>query len=141
MDLFSKQAVTIYNQVWQKMKQGEELMGDAEMIADEMKRHPEFDPYWSQGELAFQPQEIDGYIVNPLVHTGLHVAIEKQLFNDNPEEVAVVFKVLVEKGMSRHDAIHQIASLWGSLYFQSVRRGGPMEESVYLEELKAMLDR
>jgi len=141
VELFSKQAVTLYNQIWEKVQKGEELMGDAELIADEMKRHPEFTPFWSQGEAAFQPQEINGYIVNPLVHTGLHVAVEKQLFNDNPEEVTVVFKALLEKGMPRHEAIHQIAGLWGNLYFKSVRRGGPLEESVYIEELKAMLDR
>ena len=141
MELFSKQAVTIYNQIWDKVQKGEELMGDAELIADEMKRHPEFDPFWNQGEAAFQPQEINGYIVNPLVHTGLHVAVEKQLFNDDPEEVSVVFKALLEKGTPRHEVIHQIAGLWGNLYFKSVRRGGPLEESVYIEELKAMLDR
>lgn len=139
--LFSKQAVTLYHQIWERIKRGEELMGDAELIAEEMKRHPEFDPYWTQGEIAFYPQEINGYVVNPLVHTGLHVAVEKQLYNDNPEEVAVAFKALLAKGMSRHDAVHQIAGLWGDLYFRSVRRGGPLEESVYIEELKAMLDR
>lgn len=139
--LFSKQAVPMYIQVWERMKKGEDLMGDAEMIAEAMQAHPEFDPFWPQGEMLFYPQEINGFIVNPLVHTGLHVAVEKQLFNQNPEEVEVAFKALLEKGIPRHDAIHHIAGLWGDLYFQSVRRGNPMEESVYIEELKALADR
>ena len=139
--LFSKQAVPIYTQIWEKMKRGDDLTGDAEMIAEAMKEHPEFDPYWPQGERVFHPQEINGFVVNPLVHTGLHVAVEKQIFNQNPEEVEGVFKALLEKGIPRHDVIHRIAGLWGELYFRSVRRGGPLEESVYIEELKRLLNR
>ncbi len=138
--LFSKQALSMYFKVWDRMKKGEELSGDAEMIADVMKAHPEFDPWWPQGEMAFHPQEIDGYIVNPLIHTGLHVAVEKQLFSQSPEEVEVVFKTLLEKGLPRHEAIHRIAGLWGDLYFRSVRRGDPMEESTYIEELKMLME-
>ncbi len=137
-DLFSKQATVIYNAVWEKMKKGEELSGDSEMIAEAMKEHPEFDPFWGVGETAFHPQEINGFIVNPLVHTGLHVAIEKQLFNDDPVEVRLALKHLIEKGIPRHEAIHQIAGIWGDLYFRSVRRGGPLEELVYLQELEAL---
>jgi hypothetical protein len=139
--LFSKQAASLYAQIWERMKKGEALFGDAEMIAEAMKGHPELDPYWPQGEAAFSPQEINGYVVNPLVHIGLHVAVEKQLMNQSPEEVEVVFKALLEKGMSRHEAIHQIAGLWGDLYFRSVRRGGPLEEGVYIEELKTLMNR
>lgn len=138
--LFSKQSVPMYLKVWERMKNGEDLLGDAEMIADAMKAHPEFDSFWPQGEMMFHPQEINGFIVNPLVHTGLHVAVEKQIFNQNPEEVAETFKALLAKGMPRHEALHQIAALWGNLYFRSVRRGGPMEEIDYLEGLKALAE-
>lgn len=137
--LFSKQALSIYFNVWERMKREEDLSGDSELIADAMRAHPEFDSLWPQGEAAFHPQEIDGYVVNPLIHTGLHVAVEKQLFQQDPEEVEVVFKALLEKGVPRHEAIHRIAGLWGNLYFLSVRRGGPLEETVYVEELKLLM--
>ncbi len=137
-DLFSKQATVLYNAVWEKMKKGETLFGEAEGIAEAMKGHPEFDLYWGVGETAFHPQEINGFIVNPLVHTGLHVVIEKQLLNDDPVEVGVALKHLLEKGVSCHEAIHQIAGIWGNLYFRSVRRGGPFEEWDYLQELMAL---
>jgi hypothetical protein len=135
IDLFSKHATDIYSTVWEKIKNGEELTGDAELIADTMKAHPEFDPFWSAGETAFQPQEINGFVVNPLVHTGLHVTIEKQLDVDDPVEVQEALKGLIKKGMDRHEAIHQIASVWGDLYFRSVRRGGPFEDWTYQQEL------
>jgi len=134
--LFSKQSVPMYLSVWKRMKEGQELTGDAEMIAEVMQGHSEFDPFWTQGEKAFQPQEIDGYMVNPLVHTGLHVVIEKQLLNQEPEEVVLALNALMGKGFSRHEAIHKLVALWGDLYFRSVRRGNPMEEWTYIEGLK-----
>ncbi|MFQ5779595.1 MAG: DUF1841 family protein [Nitrospiria bacterium] len=139
--LFSKQAASLYMEVWEKMDRGEELSGDAELIAKAMKGHPEFDPFWPQGEVAFQPQEIDGFVVNPLVHTGLHVAVEKQLANLDPEEVTLALKALLENEMARHEVIHQIGGLWGNLYFRSVRQGSAMDDWTYVEELKALIDR
>jgi hypothetical protein len=136
--LFSKQAVSIYRETWEKMKRGEALSGVAEMIAEAMRAHPEFDAWWPQGEAAFHPQEIDGYIVNPLVHIGLHVAIEKQLESEEPEEAVAAFRALRNSGIDAHEAAHRLAGLWGDLYFRSVRRGGSLDEGAYLEELRAM---
>lgn len=136
-ELFSKEAIILYQTIYEKMKKGEQQSGDAGMIVETMKAHPEFGPFWGMGEAAFQPQEIDGYMVNPLVHIGLHVTIEKQLLNDDPIEVGVAMKNLLAKGISRHEAVHQVAGIWGNLYFRSVRRGDPFEEWVYLQELTA----
>jgi hypothetical protein len=138
IDLFSKHATAIYSAVWEKIKNKEELSGDAELIAETMIAHPEFDPFWCAGETAFQPQEINGFVVNPLVHTGLHVTIEKQLDSDDPVEVRMALKGLLEKGVSRHEAIHQIAAIWGDLYFRSVRRGGPFEDWTYTQGLERL---
>ena len=138
--LFSKQAARTYGQVWEKKKKGEKLFGEAEMVSDAMDAHPEFNPFWPQGEAAFQPQEIGGYVVNPLVHIGLHVIIEQQLASGDPEEVGMLVKSLVEKGDSRHEAIHKVAGIWGDIYFRSVRRGSPMEEGIYLAELHRLME-
>ncbi len=137
--LFSKQAVPLYLDTWERMKKGETLSGAAGMIAEAMRAHPEFDVWWPQGEAAFHPQEIDGYIVNPLVHIGLHVAIEKQMDHEEPEELVEAFRALCERGLNPHEAVHRLAGLWGNLYFKSVRRGGPLEEGTYLEELRAII--
>ncbi len=138
IDLFSKHATSIYSSVWERIKKGEELSGDAELIAETMIMHPEFDPFWTAGETAFQPQEINGFVVNPLVHTGLHVTIEKQLDMDDPVEVRMALQGLIKSGVTRHEAIHQIAGVWGDLYFRSVRRGGPFEDWTYTQALMVM---
>ncbi|MFY9269623.1 MAG: DUF1841 family protein [Candidatus Manganitrophaceae bacterium] len=140
-ELFSKQALSAYFKIWERIKNGETLSGDSGIIAEVMEAHPEFDPYWPEGESAFRPQEIDGSVVNPLVHTGVHVAVERQIAHQDPEEVEAALKTLLKKGLSRHEAIHRIASLWGGLYFRSIRQqGGSMEEGVYLEELRALAE-
>ena len=137
-ELFSKEAILLYKTVWENLQEGKTLSGDLAMIAEAMKEHPEFSPFWGMGEAAFQPHEIDGYVVNPLVHIGLHVTIEKQILIDDPMEVAVAIKNLLAKAMPRHEAVHQVAGIWGNLYFRSVRRGDPFEEWVYVHELMAL---
>ena len=137
-ELFSKQSVALYGAIWEKLEKGEPLTEDAAMIAEAMTAHPELNPFWSLGEAAFQPQEIGGCIVNPLVHVGLHVAIEKQLERNDPEEVAAALSRLIERGLDRHEAIHQIAAIWGDLYFRSVRRGGPFDEWEYMHRLSEL---
>ncbi|MEK7286003.1 MAG: DUF1841 family protein [Nitrospirota bacterium] len=138
IDLFAKQATAIYKSVWERLQAKETLTGDAALIAETMTAHPELNAFWSAGEIAFQPQEVNGYVVNPLVHVGLHVMIEKQLDADDPIEVGIALKSLLAKGESRHEAIHQIAAIWGDLYFRSVRRGGPFEEWTYLQGLTSL---
>jgi len=136
--LFSKEAIGLYARIWGQMEKGETLSGDTQLIAEAMQGHPEFNPYWLQGEAAFQPQEIDGYVVNPLVHVGLHVAVEKQIADETPPEATLAFSALLKSGLSRHDAIHKIAGLWGDHYFRSVRRGNPMDQMAYAVELMAL---
>ncbi len=137
--LFSKEAIGLYARIWDQIQKGETLTGNTQLIAEAMQEHPEFNPYWHQGEAAFQPQEIDGYIVNPLVHVGLHVAVEKQIADEEPAETTLAFSALLKSGLSRHDAIHKIAGLWGDHYFRAVRRGNPMDQIAYATELTQLV--
>lgn len=137
--LFGKQAYRLIGKVSEKLQSGEPLFGMEGMIAEVMREHPEFKPFWDRGEEMAFPQEVDGTVVNPLVHTGLHVVAEKQLKDDDPEEVRLVLAHLQSQGKSRHEALHLIALAWGEHYFRSVRRGNPMEELSYIEDLRALI--
>ncbi len=137
--LFTNQTLSNYVLIWTQMKQGEPLTDDEETIADVMRHHPEFDPFWTEGEAAFHPQEIDNYVVSPLIHTGLHVVIENQLINKTPEEVAPTLNALLQKGLSRHEAMHQIIAIWGDLYYRGVRQGEDLYEWEYIELLNGLV--
>lgn len=136
--LFTLQTLSRYGLIWQQMQEGADLIDDEVIVANVMKEHPEFDRFWNAGETAVHPQEIDGYIVTPLIHAGLHVVAEKQISERSPEEVETTLKTLVARGVSRHDAMHQIIAIWGNLYFQSIRQGASLYEWEYIELLTSL---
>jgi hypothetical protein len=112
------------------------LEGEDAKIAAIMEDHPEFDPFWSLGEASATPQEIQGQIVNPFVHVTLHLQIQNQIEREFPQEVKKTFLRLVEQGESDHEAIHQIISIYASLYFKALRRGQSFDESEYALQLR-----
>jgi len=112
--------------------------GDDALIVASMNAHPELDAIWEQAERSATPQEVNGVIVNPFIHTALHVTIEKQLRDQSPIEVSETLKALTTRGMERHEAIHRIAEIYAHLYFTTFRRGQSFEELSYIELLKQL---
>lgn len=139
--LFSSEALKEYALIWRGLQNGEDFSDDfeVEMVVQALKDHPEFDPFWEQGDAALHPQEIDGYKVNPLIHTRLHVLIEKQLEDENPLETKETYDALIKAGIPRHEAIHRIAGLWGNFYFKAIREGSFMDEYGYIQALKGLV--
>jgi hypothetical protein len=88
------------------------------------------------GEYAAQPQEVNGTVVNPYVHTALHVIIEKQIENLSPPETLNTLKSLETAGQSRHDALHRILSIYAEIYFYNFRKGLTFDELSYVELLR-----
>ncbi len=136
--IFTMQTLSRYAQISRQIQEGSPLSGDESIIAGVMKKHPEFDKFWGEGETALHPQEIDGYVVNPLIHAGLHVIGEKQILDRTPEEVESTLEALLERGIDRHEAMHQIIGIWGNLYFKSIRGGGSLYEWEYIELLNSL---
>ncbi|MFQ5589482.1 MAG: DUF1841 family protein [Nitrospiria bacterium] len=136
--LFTIQTLRNYAMIWQKMNEGADLIGDEALVADAIRLHPEFDSFWPNGDAAIQPQEIDGYVVNPLIHTGLHFIVEKQIQEKSPIETVTALDTLLENGTTRHDALHQMIGLWGELYFKSLRESSPLYEWEYVELLNRL---
>lgn len=136
--LFTIQTLKNYALIWRQMKERIDLDDDEALVADAIRLHPEFDPFWPKGDAAIQPQEIDGYVVNPLIHTGLHFIIAKQIQEKSPIEAATTLDALLKNGVSRHEALHQIIGLWGELYFRSIRESSPLYEWEYIELLNRL---
>ena len=90
-----------------------------ERIAQIMDLHPEFDEIWKQGELATYPQEINGQIVSPFVHTVLHVTVDKQISLGQPEFVVENYNRLLKQGMEMHHALHAIIGVYAQLHFST----------------------
>ena len=139
MSVFSKENQHKFIQVAGKLKNGTPLQGSEEyLIAEIMSEHPEFIPIWELGDLSASPQEVNGEIVNPFVHTALHLAMERQISISDPLEVIEIFNQMIKKGKDRHDTIHQIGGVYASLYFSSLRNGQMFEEFSYVEIVKEL---
>lgn len=105
-------------------------------IAHVMDLHPEFDEIWKQGELAAYPQEINGQIVSPFVHTVLHVTVDKQITLERPEFVVAAYNRLRSQGMVEHDALHAIIAVYADLHFSSFRQGKQFDTLDYQSQLE-----
>jgi uncharacterized protein DUF1841 len=107
-----------------------------ERIAHIMDLHPEFDEIWKQGELATFPQEINGQIVSPFVHTVLHVTVDRQITMGQPEFVIETYKRLLDQGMEEHHALHAIIGVYAELHFANFRQGKQFDTLDYQSRLR-----
>lgn len=138
--LFDRDNQWRFTTIAKKRRQRALLEGEDALIAEAMDLHPELDPLWELGELSATPQEVNGTIVNPFIHTALHVLIEKQLADKAPPEVVATLNALLHRGLDRHETVHTIASAYADLYFTTFRRGQHFEETTYIEMLKQLAE-
>jgi hypothetical protein len=122
---------------------GERIGGDdiAEIdqrIAQVMDMHPEFDAAWEMGDMAVYPQEIDGKVINPFVHTVWHVMVDKQIQDESPEFVSETYKRLMKEGLDSHDALHAIIGVYADLYYGNFRKGDGFSNLDYESQLEGL---
>ncbi len=122
---------------------GERIGGDdiAEVdqrIAQVMDMHPEFDAAWEMGDMAIYPQEIDGMVINPFVHTVWHVMVDKQIHDESPEFVAETYNRLMKQGLDAHEVLHAIIGVYADLYYGNFRKGDGFSNLDYESNLERL---
>ena len=115
--------------------QGKDIEELDARIAHVMDLHPEFEEIWTMGEMAAYPQEINGQIVSPFVHTVLHTIVDGQIRNEQPEFVIETYNKLSEQGMEEHEVLHAIIAVYADLHFSSFRQGKPFDQLDYESRL------
>ena len=115
--------------------QGRDIEELDKRIAHVMDLHPEFEEIWSMGEMSAYPQEINGQIVSPFVHTVLHTIVDSQIRTEQPEFVIKAFNKLREQGMEEHEVLHAIIAVYADLHFSSFRQGKPFDQLDYESRL------
>jgi hypothetical protein len=106
-----------------------------ERISYVMDMHPEFEEIWTMGEMAAYPQEINGQVVSPFVHTVLHTIVDSQIRTEQPEFVVDAFNKLLKQGMEEHEVLHAIIASFADLHFASFRQGKPFDQLDYQSRL------
>jgi hypothetical protein len=140
MNLFDKENQWRFTKIAEQKRNKIKLEGEDALIAEVMNQHPEFDTIWPLGEFSAQPREIGGMVVNPFVHTALHVIIEQQIEKERPPAIAETFKKLLSQGKERHEASHQIATIYANHYFTTFRKGQPFDELSYVLDVQTLVD-
>ncbi|MCZ6540562.1 MAG: DUF1841 family protein [Nitrospinae bacterium] len=102
---------------------GSDIAEVDQRIAQVMDMHPEFNATWEMGDMAIYPQEIDGKVINPFVHTVWHVMVDKQIQDESPEFVAETYSRLMEEGLDSHEALHAIIGIYAEIYYGNFRKG------------------
>ena len=95
---FDKETQTRILRVAGERVGGDDIAEVDQRIAQVMDMHPEFDATWEMGDMALYPQEINGAVINPFVHTVWHVMVDKQIQDESPEFVAETYNRLVKEG-------------------------------------------
>lgn len=132
---FDKETQVRILRVASDRQQGREVEELDSRISHVMDLHPEFEEVWSMGEMAAYPQEINGQIVSPFVHTVLHTIVDSQISTEQPEFVVETFNRLREQGMEEHEILHAIIASFADLHFSSFRQGKPFDQLDYQSRL------
>ncbi|MEE8127313.1 MAG: DUF1841 family protein [Nitrospinaceae bacterium] len=135
---FDKETQTHILRVAGERVGGDDIAEVDERIAQVMDMHPEFDATWEMGDMALYPQEIDGKIINPFVHTVWHVMVDKQIQDESPEFVAETYNRLMKEGVDSHEALHAIIGVYAGLYYGNFRKGDSFSNLEYETQLEGL---
>lgn len=138
MITFDKESQSRVLRVAKERLEGKEISEADAPITAVMDMHPEFDVAWATGEMAAYPQEINGQIVNPFVHTVLHAVIDRQILNQDPDFVEENFKRLIGEGVDRHECLHAIMQAFAEIHFGNFRQGRGFDYLDYQSRLNML---
>jgi hypothetical protein len=123
--------------IWQMAKAGAPLEGEDAAHAQAMLDHPEYHDIWDRiPELGAEEILVDG--ANPFVHITTHVIIENQLADGEPSAVAHALRRLMRQGFSRHEAIHQIATVFVQELYEVMKDQRPYDEEGYSRAVRRL---
>ena len=132
---FDKETQVRILRVASDRQQGREVEELDDRISYVMDMHPEFEEIWAMGEMAAYPQEINGQIVSPFVHTILHTIVDSQIRTEQHEFVVKTLNRLLGQGLEEHEALHAIIASFADIHFASFRQGKPFDQLDYESRL------
>lgn len=129
-----------YN-LWQLAKAGQEPeAGEDARLVQVMREHPEYYDVWAHA-IEFGQEQIPADSVNPFMHAIMHTVVENQAAQNDPPEVRAVLEFKTLRGISRHDAVHEIANAFVELLWSVLHDRKPFDNDVYRRKLVKMLPR
>lgn len=126
-----------FYQVWGKHKNRLPLEPIEVIISDVILEHPEYHHYLDEKETSyendFSPEQNES---NPFLHMGMHIALKEQVSSDRPVGINSIFKKMMTKSISFHDAEHKMMECLGQTLWEAQRNNTFPDDNKYLECLK-----
>lgn len=125
--------------IWQKMKAHKPLPDDEQLIGKIMSEHPEFHNTW---EFADVLNDVDYDLqseVNPYFHVTIHSMVERQLAQNEPNEVRELYEALLSRRMKRHTIIHRLGDILFTEIYHCLKAKRPFNNRRYIQKLKRLI--
>jgi hypothetical protein len=111
------------------------LSADERVLVEAMREHPEYYNLWARlDEVTDDELERDG--VNPILHVVTHQIVENQIASNNPPETAQSLARLMQQGLTRHEAVHEIGSVLARDIFEIMKSQRPFSDQRYVRKLR-----
>ena len=85
------------------------------------------------------PEELERDGHNPVLHITIHQIIENQIAANDPPETAKILQLLIQQGLSRHEAIHQIGTLLAKDIFEAAKSDQAFNKQHYVRRLRQLV--
>jgi Domain of unknown function (DUF1841) len=130
----------VFWDAWQKAQADLPLDALQVRIARVIALHPEYHHFFDDLEDFLERDFAVDAGMNPYLHLSLHLALEEQVAIHQPPEVAGCLEFLMlQKGMSRHDALHVILEVLAETVYFAQRRGDEPDVQAYVAGLRALM--
>ncbi len=114
------------------------LSADERGLVEAMRLHPEYYDLWARlDEVTEAELERDG--TDPIMHVVIHQVIENQISANNPPETAQTLAGLIQKGLTRHEAVHKIGSVLARDIFEIMKYQRPFNNQRYIRRLRRFI--
>lgn len=125
-----------YN-VWKKQKNKLPLEPEEVVISDVISEHPEYHYYLDSKEsVNVNDFNVENNEINPFLHMGMHIALKEQVNSDRPIGINTIFKQIISRSITLHDAEHKMMECLGRSLWEAQCKNQLPDENEYMECLK-----
>ncbi|MBN1993950.1 MAG: DUF1841 family protein [Anaerolineae bacterium] len=114
------------------------LSNEERLLVNIMRLHPEYYDLWERLDEVTEA-ELERDKTNPVLHVTIHQIIENQIATNHPPETAQTLERLLEKGLSRHEAIHEIGSVLARDIAEIMKSNRNFSEQKYIRRLRQLV--
>ncbi len=126
--------------IWNKVRTLEPLDDDENILAVALCNHPEYAELWAHVDRLSRKQIVQKYGVDPVLHVALHQAVEKQINDQDPPEVAEIVLALMQQGVPRHEAVHRVMLVLADEVWNILNKKQPLNYARYVRRLQQLIE-